>query len=161
MELKERPFGLIQPSQDLQRRIGGPLRPLDERQIHEVETALEELASGMADWIKTDIDRLVAARNAFMEDSQSPACIRNLHLTAHDLKGLGRTYGFPVVSVIADILCKVIDQSEEKNCLPEDLVNAHVDAMRAVVNLNLRDPDGGPAQELLQGLRQIANLKAS
>ncbi len=106
----------------------------------------------MGDWIKTDVERLSAARNAFLGNSRSSECIETLHRAAHDLKGLGQTYGFPVVSLIADTLCKAIPRAAESGTIPEDIVNAHVDALRAVVNLNLREADSGPVTELLRGL---------
>ncbi len=161
MEMKERALGIIPPRLDLQRRIGGPLKPLEEQQIGAVAAALENLATGMGDWIRTDLDRLTAARNAFLENTQSKECIDTLHRAAHDLKGLGQTYGFPLVSLIADTLCKAIQQTIKKGALPEDIVNAHVDALRAVVNLNLRDTDSGPARELLGGLHSLVEKKVS
>lgn len=158
-KFKERDYGIIPPNQDLQRRIGGPLKPLNDQQINSVTAAMEELAENMGDWIKTDISRLFAARNAFIDNSQSRECIENLHRAAHDLKGLGQTYGFPIVSVIADTLCKVILHANEAGILAEDVVNAHVDALRAVVNLNLRETDSGPAAELLRGLNSLVEKR--
>ncbi|MDO9460378.1 MAG: Hpt domain-containing protein [Alphaproteobacteria bacterium] len=160
-KLEDRPYGVVPPNFNLQRRMGGPLKPLDEKQIDNVAAALEDLASEMGDWIKTDLNRLTAARNAFLDNKQSLECIDNLHRAAHDLKGLGQTYGFPIVSAIADTLCKSIQQTLEKGSVPEDLVNAHVDALRAVVNLNLRDADSGPGVELLRGLGRLVEKKTA
>ena len=144
-KMPDRAYEITSPSLDLQRKIGGPLKPLESAQIDRVSKALEELAEGMKDWIRVDLDRLYAARQAFQENSQSKECIDDLHRAAHDLKGLGQTYGFPTVSVIADTLCKAIIQALENGTLPHELVNAHVDALRAVVNLNSRDATSKPA----------------
>lgn len=152
-------YGVIAPRNDLQKLIGGPLKPLDERHIANLQAAMESFASGMDDWIRTDLERLVRARNSFLQHNQSADHIDKLRLAAHDLKGLGTTYGFPLVSIIADALCKAIEMSLEKGALPEDLVNAHVDALRAVVNLNMRDHENGPAAELLRGLSKLVEIK--
>lgn len=158
-KLSETDYGIIPPSRELQHRIGGPLKPLDDAQIESVAAALEELAEDMGDWIKTDLSRLFAARNAFLDNSGSRECIETLHRAAHDLKGLGQTYGFPIVSVIADTLCKAILRAAEAGTLPEDVVNAHVDALRAVVDLDLRETDSGPATELLRGLNRLVEKR--
>jgi len=93
-------------------------------------------------------------------DDRAAETLQNLHRAAHDLKGLGVTYGFPIVSVIADILCQAVLRAEDTGMAPPpELVNAHVDALRAVVNLNLRDPDSGPATELVHGLRSAVQKK--
>lgn len=150
--MQERAYGIIPPNQDLQRRIDGPLKPLEDKLIESVAIALQELAEDMGDWIKTDVKRLSAARIAFLDNSRSSEYTETLHRAAHDLKGLGQTYGFTVVSLIADTLCKAILRAAESGTIPEDIVNAHVDALRAVVNLNLREADSGPVTELLRGL---------
>ncbi len=157
--MTDRAYGVTPPLLDLQQRLGGPIRPLEESEIEQLQAVLEEFASGMGDWIKADLARLIAARNAFLDDSHSQECIDNLHRAAHDLKGLGQTYGFPVVSVIASALCKAIHLAMESGAVPEDLVNAHVDALRAIVNLNLRDPSSGPAVELICGLQSLVDKK--
>jgi chemotaxis protein histidine kinase CheA len=157
----DRVYGITPPNLDLQRKIGGPLLPLEESRIDQVTRALEELAEGMKDWIRIDLERLNRARHAFLSDSQSQECIDELHRAAHDLKGLGQTYGFPTVSVIADTLCTAITRAIETGVPPEELVNAHVDALRAVVNLNLRDANSKPARELLGSLQSLVEKKMS
>lgn len=161
MEMRERAFGVIPPQRDLQRRIGGQLKPMEEEQVTTLQKAMQTLAEGMSGWINTDLDRLHMARNALLNNPESPELIINLHRAAHDLKGLGVTYGFPIVSTIADTLCKAISLTMERGALPVDLVNAHVDALRAVVNLNVRDPDSGPAIELVRGLNDLVAKKTA
>jgi chemotaxis protein histidine kinase CheA len=157
--MKEVEHEIIPPRQELRNRLGGPLKPLDEQQIENVQSALQELASGMGEWLKRDLEQLVRARNAYLDDSQSADRIKDLHRASHDLKGLGRTYGFPSVSAVADTLCTSIERLVERGELSEDLVNAYVDAMRAIVNLDLRDPNSAPVAELLSGLVQLAGKK--
>lgn len=154
-------YGILPPDPGLRHRIGGPLKPLNAQQVEEISAAMQTLASGMGDWLKHDLERLSAARNAFLADRKSLDRVRDLHRAAHDLKGLGVTYGYPIVSAIADTLCNSINAMLERDDLPEDLVNAHVDALRAVVNLELRDADSGPAAELLRGLISLAEKKTA
>lgn len=160
-KILEHEYGITPPSIELQKKIGGPLTPLGNSQAEQVQKALEQLSESMTDWIRADLDKLNDARHAFIANDQSKDCIDNLHRAAHDLKGLGQTYGFPTVSIIADTLCKAIAQAQasEAGTVPRDLVNAHVDALRAVVNLNLRDTDSKPAQELLGGLLSLVEKK--
>ena len=159
--MKHHVDGILPPSQDLKRRIGGALKPLTDLQIEQVQATLESFATGMGDWLRSDLKRLDAARAAFLDDRQSRDRIRNLHRASHDLKGLGHTYGYPIVSVIADTLCKSIDALAEKGDIPGDLINAHVDALLAVVNLNIRKTGSSPAAELLSGLARLTEMKIS
>ncbi len=157
--MPENKLEIIPPKLDLRNRLGGPLKPLNEDQVETVESALQELAAEMGEWLKRDLEQLSRTRNAFLDDRHCKIKIADLHRASHDLKGLGHTYGFPSVSVVADTLCKAIEHSIDKGELHEDLVNAHVDALRAIVNLDLRDPSSGPVAELLGGLIQLAEKK--
>ncbi|MEQ1890868.1 MAG: hypothetical protein ABL951_17090 [Alphaproteobacteria bacterium] len=159
--MKPHTHGILPPSQDLRRRIGGALKPLTDNQIEQVQAKLEGLANGMGDWLRSDLDRLDAARDAFLGDRQSQDLIRNLHRASHDLKGLGHTYGFPIVSVIADTQCKSINVLVDKGDLPADLINAHVDALLAAVRLNIRKTDSFSAAELPSGLTRLTEMKTS
>ena len=53
-------------------------------------------------------------------------------MRAHDLKGLGATYQYPIVTRIAGSLCKLIDEKVRMQA-PLFLVDGHIDAIRAVV----------------------------
>ena len=153
-------YGVFAPDTRLRDRLG-PLPPLDEGQVAQIESVMAQLAGEMDGWIHQDIDRLLAARDAFLLNDQAAETLRNLHRAAHDLKGLGVTYGFPIVSVIADTLCQTVLRAGETGIAPPpELVNAHVDALRAVVNLNLRDTaSSSPATELVHGLRAAVQKK--
>ncbi len=155
----EGPYGVIAPDTGLRQRVG-QLKPLEDAEIAEIEMTLEQLTPQMDDWLKRDIDRLIMARNAFVLDVDRTETTTNLHRAAHDLKGLGVTYGFPIISVIADTLCSAMQKANDTGQTPHpDLVNAHVDAMRAVVNLNLRNLDESVASELVHGLTAITKKK--
>lgn len=159
LRMSENKYEIIPPKLELRNRLGGPIKPLNQDQVVTIEGALQELAAGMGEWLKRDLEQLTRARNAFLDDRSSKVKIADLHRASHDLKGLGQTYGFPSVSVVADILCKMIERCAGRDELPEDLVNAHVDALRAIVNLDLRDPGSGPVAELLSGLIRLAEKK--
>ena len=63
----------------------------------------------------------------------NPETGENLYLRAHDLKGLGATYEYPIVTRIAGSLCKMIDDPSKRMEAPMFLVDAHIDAIKAAV----------------------------
>lgn len=152
-------YGVIAPNTTLRERVGGPLKPLDDTTVGKLEQAMKSLEGEMGDWIKDDMERLIKAHRHFLRDSNASTNVADLHRAAHDLRGLGSTYGYPIVTVIADNLCKAMEVTKDQGGAPEDLIKAHIDALRAVVNLDLRDPDRGPAAELVSGLRKLAAKK--
>lgn len=153
------PYGLIPPSMALQQKVG-PEQLLDNAVLTQLEGALDHLETEMSGWLKHDLHRLILARDNFLTDNSAEEFVSALYRAAHDLKGLGATYGFPVVSVIADTLCKLLRSAGDAGTPPQhDLVNAHVDALRAVVNLDIRDHSNSPAAELVRSLHTITQKK--
>ena len=69
----------------------------------------------------------------------TPATVESLYLRAHDLKGLGTTYGFPLITRIAASLCALTEDAEKRTRAPMVLVDAHIDAIRAAVRDDIRD----------------------
>ena len=63
----------------------------------------------------------------------TPETTETLYMRAHDLKGLGATYEFPLVTRIAASLCKLIDNPDTRTTAPLYLVDAHIDAIKAAV----------------------------
>ena len=56
-----------------------------------------------------------------------------LYFRAHDLKGLGATYQYPLVTRLAASLCKMMDDPTKRGTAPRTLIDAHIDAIKAVV----------------------------
>ncbi len=67
--------------------------------------------------------------------------MESLYLRAHDLKGLGATYEFPLVTRIAASLCRLIDDPKTRAAAPMGLVDAHIDAIKAVVRDDIKSDD--------------------
>lgn len=154
-------YGVIPPDAALQNKFG-TLAPMDVAVIAGAEGAVQQLAGEMEGWLRHDLERLLHARNVFLQDAMCSESSANLHRAAHDLKGLGASYGFPVVSVIADALCKALRKSHDNGTPPQpELVNAHVDALRAVVNLDIRDHSTGQAAQLVRALHSLAEKKTA
>ncbi len=62
-------------------------------------------------------------------------------MRAHDLKGLGATYEYPLVTRIAASLCRLIDDPKTRSTAPMTLVDAHINAIKAVVRDDIKTDD--------------------
>jgi hypothetical protein len=80
--------------------------------------------------------------------------MESLYLRAHDLKGLGATYGFPLVTRVAGLLCRLIDDKAKRLSAPMHLIDAHIDAIKAAVRDGIKteeDPIGRALVHELEG----------
>lgn len=131
----------------LRAKIGsGPV--LNGDAIAKAEEALKALSANFAQWLTDEVVRLEAARLAVREQGRTPAATETLYFRAHDLKGLGATYEYPLVGAIAGSLCKLLDEPARRPDAPQVLIDAHVDAIRLCVRQEMREVNH-PAGALL------------
>jgi len=130
---RQKPIEVITPPNALKAKVGGQLPALDQQAIARAEAALQKMSVQFADWIREELDHLMEAWVAYETSGGSPAARNELHRRAHDLKGLGPTYGYPLVSRICASLCKLIGGEHGELRAPDKLLKAHVDGVKAAV----------------------------
>ena len=127
----------ITPPNTLRAKMGSSFKGFSSDAIAKAEAALADLSGEFEAWLHDEVARLEAAdavvRAASVDAAVNESALEGLYLRAHDLKGLGSTYGYPLVSRIAGSLCTLIDNAEARARAPRKLLHAHVDAVKAAV----------------------------
>ena len=125
----------------LRDRLGPRFGRIDPDAIAKAEAALKGLSSQFGQWLQDELTKLDAARAAIATDGLNRVTADGLFTRAHDLKGLGATYEFPLVTRIAGSLCKLLGDGDTRAHTPLALVDAHINAIKAAVRDNIRDSD--------------------
>ncbi len=145
----------------LRDRLGPRFGRIDTAAIAKAEAALKGLSSQFGQWLQDEIAKLEAAREAIRADGANRLTVDGLFTRAHDLKGLGATYEFPLVTRIAGSLCKLLGDGDGRVNTPMALVDGHIQAIRAAVRDNIRDSDNPIGAALAGELeRQTADYLA-
>jgi chemotaxis protein histidine kinase CheA len=138
----------------LQAKVGGPISTGDLHLIQKAEEAMKDLRADFGNWLEEEVKKLedaaVKAKAAGLKGEEGEA----LFVVAHDLRGLGSTYEFPIVTRLSGSLTKLIDLPEKRQKAPLALALAHVGAIRAALNQNIRDANDPVAAELAQELEK-------
>ena len=129
---------VIQQPNNLQKKLGGARFALDPDAIARAEAALKSLSGQFSQWLQDELNKLDAARADVRARGMTAETSETLYMRAHDLKGLGATYEFPLVTRLAGSLCKLIDNPETRTRAPLLLVDAHIDAIKAAVRDEIR-----------------------
>jgi hypothetical protein len=132
---------VIPPSNNLKLKVGGGRFSLDADSIARAEAALKSLSSQFAQWMQDELTKLDGARAEVRAKGLTPETSEALYMRAHDLKGLGATYEYPLVTRIAASLCRLIDDPKTRTAAPMSLVDAHIDAIKAVVRDDIKSDD--------------------
>ncbi|MDA1132388.1 MAG: Hpt domain-containing protein [Proteobacteria bacterium] len=123
-----------------------------ERAMKEIEKAAEDYP----DWVRESLDELGAELKAAWdlppEERVQP--FRKIGRIAHELKGQGGTFGYPLISTFGDMLYEFTqtDVKIRDNLL--EVAKAHLDVMRAVINDRVSGKGGSIGQDLKLSLDQ-------
>jgi len=123
----------------LMRRVGGArLGAIDPAAIAKAEAALKSLSGSFGQWLNDEISKLEAARAAVRANGPTHENMETLYLRVHDLKGLGATYGFPLITRVSGLLCRLIEDKTKRLVAPIALVDAHIDAIKAAARDDIK-----------------------
>ncbi len=143
---------VVQPPNTLQQKVGGGRFSLDADAIARAEAALKSLSGQFGQWLQDELDKLDVARAAVLERGMTPETSEALYMRAHDLKGLGATYEYPLVTRIAASLCKLIDDPATRCTAPVYLIDAHISAIKAAVRDEIRTDEHPVGRVLVEEL---------
>lgn len=147
---------VIQPP-SLRLKVGGRFGAIDPSAIAKAEAALKSLSGNFAQWLSEEVIKLDAARQLVHDDGVTVETMETLYLRAHDLKGLGATYEFPLITRIGASLCRLIDDKDKRLTVSLPLVDAHIDAIKAAVRDSIKTDDHPVGRILIEELeRKVA-----
>jgi hypothetical protein len=127
------------------------------------EAAVADLARDYATWALADVAKAGKALAAARADAAvRPTQVEVLFRVAHDLKGQGTSFGYPLVTKIGHSLCALTRDRvlayEDKHL---ELAQAHVDAIQLVLTKGIKGDGGKVGAELVAKLEQrVAALVA-
>ena len=152
---------MIQVPNTLRLKVGSRFGALNPGAVAKAEAALKSLSSQFAQWLQDELAKLEAARAAIHADGLNADTGAKLYTHAHDLKGLGTTYEYPIVTRMAGSLCKLIEDPAKRLSAPMPLVDAHIGAIRAAVRDGIKDPSHPVGKVICEELeRQVAAISS-
>lgn len=126
----------------------------DASAVKRADDAMQAMSGSFEEWLDQDIRRLQIARVAAENAAWSDGAIGAVYGAAHDLKGMGGSYGYPLVTQLAASLCRLIETDAGKAAARANpsLVKAHVDALRAAVRDRIATGEHPVGRALIQAL---------
>lgn len=141
----------------LRLKLGGRFGAIDPSAIAKAEAALKSLSGNFAQWLNDEIVKLDAARQRVRDEGVTAETMETLYLRAHDLKGLGTTYEFPLITRIGASLCRLIDDKDKRLSVSMPLVDAHIDGIKAAVRDDIKTDEHPVGRVLIEELeRKVA-----
>ncbi|MBM3597117.1 MAG: hypothetical protein FJX35_02805 [Alphaproteobacteria bacterium] len=149
---------IIMPPNLIKAKASMPGGLSEKEAIKRGDAKVQELAANYVDWAKADVDELQVLMRALLQEKDEEGrrvAVRKLYKKAHDIKGQGGTFDFPLVTMIGDSLCNYIESLGEDTNVSTEVVVMHVEAARLILMREVKGMGGQTEQQLLDGLRKV------
>jgi len=125
---------------------------IDQEQIARAEADRAALAVEYLAWAAADLQKM----RALAERLADRAAIERLYAVAHDVKGQGGSFGYPLMTAIADSLCRLLKLVQDADAA-RPAIAAHLDAMAQVLGERWAGGQGTRGEALLLRLASMVD----
>lgn len=142
--------------------LGGETAVINIEALQAAEAALAEMSEDYPDWVIKDIDELAELHRRCVDTPEERKnYFSEIAHKAHDMKGQGGTFGYPLITSFAESLYKFSDAKGEMGDSHVELIKTHIDAMRAVIKGRIAGDGGEIGIEMQKGLDEAISRKKS
>lgn len=128
---------------------------IDPQAMAQAEEALAQMAEDYPDWVKAVIEQLAEQhRRAVDTPHERRSHSEKIRRIAHDMKGQGGTFGYPLITDFAASLYEFTAPNVGMTDNHVEIIKAHIDSMRVVINERIQGDGGDNGQLLKTGLQQ-------
>lgn len=127
---------------------------LDSEALDRAEAALSALSAEYLRWVRADVEALAAALAALRRagPGEWAQAAERVHVLAHNIKGQGGTFGYPLLTRLGQALCALLQGGPAGG----EVVLARMDALSAamaeIVARHLSGDGGAHGRALLNSL---------
>ncbi|MBU0723536.1 MAG: response regulator [Alphaproteobacteria bacterium] len=120
------------------------------------EVQVQRMADDYADWVRNYVAELQASHASALKDRKKAwMALRDMNLVAHELRGQGATFGYPLITTFGRSLHEYTTMERDTNVVTRELlelIKAHIDGIRAVMADKVKGDGGAVGQELVRML---------
>ena len=116
----------------------------------------DELVEHYLSWTNESVTRLLGLVDAYDIDDPAPQKWRDdVFAIAHDIKGMGASFGFPLMTEIGTTLCHYLKTYPKDIPASKPVVEAHTKAMKVVLDNSITGNGGEKGAALTARLAEI------
>ncbi len=124
--------------------------------LEQAMAELDKFSDDYPDWVQGQVRELYDLFRKAKDKDESRRAIefKRLNEIAHDMRGQGGTFGYPLVTTVADSLYKLTVTRALTSESHLEIVKSHIDTMNAVIKERVEGDGGLMGRELLTALEK-------
>ncbi len=149
---------IINPPNQLKDKVsvGGP-GAVSADVLARAEKVITEMADQYLDWVQADLLKLQAAYAdlAAAGPGSKKDKVARVFEVAHDMKGQGGSFGYDLITIIGNQVCRMIERSETIGVAEIGAIGVHVETMKLVISEDMKGDGGDVGKKVLLGLEKV------
>ncbi|MCK9991869.1 MAG: hypothetical protein Dbin4_00389 [Alphaproteobacteria bacterium] len=124
---------------------------IPEEIVARAEAVVENIANEMPDYVRDELKKLRQMTKALSVAStkqEAHGIAQDIMFTAHDLKGQGGSFGYPLLSRIAASLHHLVNQAAKYDTPVLSAITVHLDAITLLNTRGIKDADDPDGKQL-------------
>lgn len=127
----------------------GALGSFPAEMIEEAQESFETMTSDYPDWVQATLNQLTKLVEVAAESpDRRMSMFKEIQIIAHDMKGQGGTFGYPLITTFGDSLYNFTGPNAGTTDNHIAIIKAHADAMRATITARIQGDGGDIGQQL-------------
>lgn len=141
--------------QQLARRPGGVSR---ERALEDAQRQIDDMKSDFVDWLDRELKDLAASARQVAADPGDAAALDHTYRACCQLRDVGGTMGFELVTFVANNFCDILDAIKAGAPYDRTMIDCHMDALLLARTDPYRHLSPDQVPEMASGLRRVVEL---
>lgn len=118
----------------------------------------DELLDSYLTYTDDCLEKLEKLQNTLVsEEAEVPQLRNDFYAIFHDIKGMGGSFNYPLMTSAGTSICRYLRLLGEKSPLDSEIIEAHVKAMRAILNNNITGTGDDTGTQLINRLNELVD----
>jgi len=153
---------VIKPPSTLKSKVGtGGPGAVDLETLEKAEAVIAGLSDSYLEWVEEDLKKLDSAMAKLKaEPDKGKEHLDKVFQISHDIKGQGGSFGYQMMTIIGDQLCRLVEKMDEAGPAEIKVIDLHIDALKMVIAKRMEGDGGVEGEALFSGLdKVVAKIK--
>lgn len=156
MSTQDEEFEVIQPPDTLKSKVSYSATGVDLAMLEKAEQIIAGLQGSYLEWVEEDLAKLQSFYDQLQaRPGESAALLKEIFRVAHDVKGQGGSFGYDLMTVVGNHLCRFVEGLTEVGDAEREVIRLHLDALRLIINERLEGTGGAAGDKMVSGLQAV------